>query len=89
MIAEFMHFYPAYDLSKLLNLYSVSFYALYANMYRILGSNRITDVHTMASAFAGGDALNSYLNDAQKQAKGMKAYIEQINILKKVRGLKK
>ncbi len=89
MIAEFLHFYPAYDLQKALQLYAVTFYSLYSNMYRIKGMDSMTQAQIALVGTSGGDSYSEFMQGARKQHRGIKLYIEEINTLRKVRGMKK
>ena len=89
MIAEFIHFYPAYTLEAVLAMYAVSFYALLSSMYKIKGSENYERAVQTAVGTAGGESLNEYLKTAHKQADGAEGLLRQARVLKEIKRNKK
>lgn len=86
MIGEFLHFYPAYTVESVLNMYAVTFFALLATLYRIKGINAQEQAYNAFVAHVGGDSLTSYIESTSKQAKGARGLLEEVQF---VRSLKK
>lgn len=82
MIGEFIHYYPAYTVESVLNMYAVTFFAMLATMYRLKGMDNENNVYRMAVAFAGGDGLSKYIEDTKKQIKGAKGLLEEVRIVR-------
>ena len=85
MVAEFMTYYH-YTLDQALAMYAVSFFALLSAMYRLRGVHGQELAYTTYVAHAGGDILESYMKNMEKQAKGARGLLDEVRI---VRNMKK
>lgn len=85
MIGEFIHYYPAYTVESVLNMYAVTFFTMLATMYRLKGMDKQESAYNTAIAFSGGDGLAKYLEENAKQIKGAKGLLEEVRIARKYR----
>lgn len=85
MIASFMQFYH-YSLEAVLDMYAISFYALYATSQRLIAGENIESAYSTFAATSGGDVLSEYMQSNQSIQLGARALIDEANVLKKVKG---
>lgn len=85
MIASFMRFYH-YSLEAVLDMYAVSFYALYATSQRITAGENMESAYSTYAATNGGDVLSEYMQGNRSVQRGARALIEESKVLKKVKG---
>lgn len=85
MIAEFMHFYPAYTLESVLDMPAKSFYSLKTSMDRLKGSYDQQNALLYASANAGGKSLTAFIDQAKKRAEGLHGLLREVRLIRSLR----
>ena len=78
MIPEAMRFYSQ-SLDEILLMKAVSFFSLMNMMYRLQAEESMRQVANVNAGFSGG---KDYMNDLQKQSKGIHGIVEEVRTVK-------
>lgn len=83
MIAKFMHYYN-YTLEAVLDMYAITFYALYSTIGKIVAENNINDVYLHAVAASDGENVSNYIRLNEQIIEGVDYYTKQAQVLKEI-----